>query len=118
MKFDPTRYKIDRIAHICHEVNRAYCQALGDKSQPAWKDAPEWQRESARMGVDLHLSGDFGPEATHASWMRQKIEDGWTYGPVKDPERKQHPCMVRFEDLPTEQQAKDHIFRAIVHALK
>jgi hypothetical protein len=24
-----------QIARVCHEVNRAYCQSLGDDSQPA-----------------------------------------------------------------------------------
>jgi hypothetical protein len=112
------RARLDDIGRVCHEVNRAYCQALGDGSQPAWEDAPEWQRESARMGVDLHLSGDFGPEASHASWAQQKIADGWTYGLVKDPELKQHPCLLPFDQLPREQQAKDFIFRGVVHALR
>lgn len=112
------KHPLDAIARVCHEVNKAYCEALGDNSQPTWEDAPAWQRESARMGVDLHLMGNFGPEASHISWMNQKLEDGWTYGPVKDPETKQHPCMVPFDQLPREQQAKDYIFRAVVHALK
>ena len=106
------------IARVCHEVNRAYCEALGDMSQPAWEDAPEWQRVSARMGVDLHTMGDFGPEASHISWMNQKLNDGWKYGILKDPEKKEHPCLVPFSQLPVEQQAKDYIFRAIVHALR
>lgn len=109
--------QMDRIARVCHEVNRAYCQALGDMSQPYWHDAPEWQRASARMGVDLHTMGDFGPEASHISWMQQKLEEGWVYGPVKDAEKKEHPCMVPFADLPVAQQAKDFIFRAVVHAM-
>jgi hypothetical protein len=109
---------MDRIARVCHEVNRAYCQALGDDTQPAWEDAPEWQRSSARMGVDLHTMGDFGPEASHASWMQQKLSEGWKYGPVKNPDAKEHPCIVPFADLPREQQAKDFIFRAVVHALR
>lgn len=112
------KHPLDAIARVCHEVNKAYCEALGDNSQPTWEDAPAWQRESARMGVDLHLMGNFGPEASHISWMNQKLEDGWTYGPVKNPEAKQHPCMVPFDQLPREQQAKDYIFRAVVHALK
>lgn len=106
------------IARTCHEVNRAYCEALGDHSQPTWGDAPEWQRSSARMGVDLHTMGNFGPESSHISWMRQKEAEGWVYGPVKDPEAKQHPCMVPFAQLPVAQQAKDFIFRAVVHALR
>lgn len=109
---------MDQIARVCHEVNKAYCEALGDNSQPTWEDAPEWQRSSARMGVDLHTMGNFGPEASHISWMKQKVEEGWVYGPVKDPEAKQHPCIVPFADLPREQQAKDYIFRAVVHALR
>lgn len=108
---------IEQIARVAHEVNRAYCQALGDDSQPAWEDAPEWQRASARAGADLHTMGDFGPEASHLSWMQQKLDDGWTYGPVKDPEAKQHPCMVPFDQLPREQQAKDYLFRGVVHAV-
>lgn len=115
---DAERARIDRIARVCHEANRAYCQALGDDSQPAWEDAPAWQRESARMGVDLHLSGDFGPEASHISWAKQKMDDGWVYGPVKDPAAKTHPCLLPFNQLPREQQAKDFIFRGVVHALR
>ena len=107
----------EQIACVCHEVNRAYCAALGDMSQPAWDDAPEWQRASARMGVDLHTRGDFGPEASHISWMKQKIEEGWVYGERKDPVAKTHPCIVPFDQLPREQQAKDFIFRAVVRAL-
>lgn len=110
--------RMDKIARVCHEVNKAYCEALGDHSQPTWEEAPVWQRESARMGVDLHLMGDFGPEASHQSWMAQKVADGWVYGPVKDPAKKEHPCMVPFAELPKDQQAKDFIFRAVVHALK
>ena len=108
----------EQIARVAHEVNRAYCQSLGDMSQPTWEDAPEWQRSSARMGVDLHTMGNFGPEASHISWAKQKIEEGWVYGPEKNPEAKTHPCIVPFDQLPREQQAKDFIFRAIVHALR
>jgi hypothetical protein len=108
---------LEQISRVAHEVNRAYCAALGDHSQPAWEDAPEWQRVSARMGADLHTMGDFGAEASHLSWLRQKINDGWKYGPVKDAEKKEHPCMVPFDQLPPEQQAKDHIFRGVVHAV-
>ena len=108
---------MDQIARVAHEVNRAYCQAIGDHSQPDWGGAPEWQRASARKGVDLHTMGDFGPEASHVSWMQQKLDEGWAYGPVKDQEAKQHPCMIPFGELPREQQAKDYLFRGVVHAV-
>lgn len=46
----------EQIARVVHEVNRAYCEALGDTSQPKWEDAPQWQRDSAMLGV---TAGDF-----------------------------------------------------------
>lgn len=110
--------QVEQIAKICHEANRAYCQTIGDDSQPSWEDAPEWQRSSARTGVNLHGNNpDASPSASHESWMRQKVADGWVYGETKNPDTKQHPCIVNFEDLPVEQQAKDFLFRNTVHAL-
>lgn len=102
-------------ARAAHEVNRAYCEALGDFSQESWELAPQWQRDSAVLGAKLHLDNPrAGPAASHESWMAQKVADGWVYGPEKRPDLKQHPCMVPFGDLPTSQQAKDFIFRAVV----
>ena len=113
-----TKLTREEVAQICHEANRAYCLAIGDDSQLPWEECPDWQKESALMGVDLHASGeDHGPEVSHESWMAQKLADGWVYGETKDAEAKTHPCMVAFDQLPREQQAKDFIFRSIVHAM-
>jgi len=103
-------------AEAAHEINRVYCQALGDTSQPLWKDAPEWQRSSALAGVDGVFAGN-GPGASHESWLKEKADTGWKYGPVKDPEKKEHPCFVPFHELPRDQQQKDHIFVETVHSM-
>ncbi len=63
------------------------------------------------------LRADIRAAASHDSWMAQKVAEGWVYGPEKNPELKQHHCIVPFDALPVEQQAKDFIFRGIVHAL-
>lgn len=110
---------IEQVAKIAHEINKAYCLSIGDESQPSWEDAPEWQKESAIDGVLFHLNNEnAGPDASHNNWMSQKIQSGWKYGEIKDPENKLHPCIVPFEMLPKEQQSKDYLFRAVVHALK
>lgn len=107
------------IARVCHEVNRAYCQALGDDSQAPWADAPQWQKDSALQGVILYVEHpEAGVEASHESWSNNKRICGWTWGPAKDAEAKTHPCLVPFHELPREQRAKDYIFRAVVHALR
>ena len=107
----------ESVARIAHEVNRAWCAFNGDHSQPAWEDAPEWQRKSAINGVAFHHANpEAGDSASHNSWMAEKIADGWVYGEVKDPDTKTHPCIVDFEHLPPAQQFKDRLFRTIVHA--
>lgn len=107
-----------QIARVAHEVNRAYCQSLGDLSQAAWEHAPQWQQNSAVMGVLFHLERPHaGPEASHENWLEQKRLEGWTFGEVKDAALKTHPCLRPFHELPREQQTKDHLFRAVVHAL-
>lgn len=114
--------EIQDVARIAHETNRAYCSSIGDNSQPTWEDAPAWQRDSAVNGVKFHLEtlragGTPIPEASHVSWLKQKLSEGWKYGPVKDPEKKEHPCCVPYAELPASQKAKDYLFSAIVHAL-
>lgn len=113
--------KILQIAKIAHETNRAYCATIGDNSQPAWDDAPEWQRESAIKGVKLHLLAhgegvDLGPSSSHDAWLAEKRGAGWKYGPVKDADKKEHPCFVPYEVLPAEQQLKDYLFAGVVKA--
>lgn len=36
----------------------------------------------------------------HEVWAQNRINDGWTYGPVRDDVKRQHPCLVAYEDLP------------------
>lgn len=110
--------KIVDIAKVAHEANRAYCQTIGDSSQPAWEDAPEWQKTSAINGARFHLENpDAAPDHSHDCWLEEKRANGWKYGPVKDPEKKEHPCFVPFDELPPEQQLKDYIFTAVVRAM-
>jgi hypothetical protein len=108
----------EQVAHVAHEVNKAYCESIGDLSQPSWENAPDWQKKSALAGVEFHLNNPgASPAASHESWLKQKEEDGWKYGPVKDADKKEHPCFVPFEQLPMQQRAKDYLFRQVIHSL-
>jgi len=109
---------VEWIARVCHEANRAYCAALGDDSQVAWSEAPDWQRESAIEGVcDLLLGRTGSLEDQHNRWMAHKHAAGWVYGPVKDALRKTHPLLVPWGALSVAVRRKDALFRAVVTAL-
>lgn len=104
-------------ARAAHEVNRAYCIAIGDSSQPSWEQAPEWQVVSALEGVRGVLVDNNDARQSHENWLRQKRLDGWVQGSVKNPETKEHPCMVEYDDLPEEQKRKDIIFVSTVRLM-
>lgn len=109
----------EQIAQTCHEINKAYCESIGDNSQPTWENAPEWQKSSAINGVQFHLDNPYAPpSASHDSWLKQKEQEGWKYGAVKDPAKKEHPCFVPYDELPTEQKSKDYLFKQVIHSLK
>lgn len=107
---------IEFCARTAHEANRAYCITLGDISQPSWDHAPDWMKVSERHGVQGVIDGNTA-ESSHLSWLAEKEATGWKYGPIKDPTRKEHPCMVPFADLPLDQQYKDELFVEVVTAV-
>lgn len=109
------------IARVAHEVNKEFCVSIGDTSQVGWDESPQWQKDSAINGVNFHIDNPNAPSSSsHDAWMQEKVDAGWVYGELKDPDATPptHHCIVDFEDLPVEQQSKDFIFRSIVHALQ
>lgn len=107
---------LERIAHVCHEANRALQVTAGEDPVSAhFMEAPEWQLQSAFEGVQSALDGQT-PEELHESWYLAKFRNGWRYGETKDAVLKTHPCMVAYSDLPADQRIKDAVFHAIVSA--
>lgn len=105
---------VENTARLCHEANRVLqLSAVDPEPSPPWDQASEWQKESSREGVRKALQGET-PEQLHESWLEFKLRDGWVYGDIKDEHKKTHPCMVRYEDLPEDQQIKDEMFHTIV----
>ena len=111
--------KIEQIAELAHEANRTYCRLIGDNSQVAWSEAPQWQRDSAISGVIFHIEHPGSPPSqSHEEWLKTKYAEGWKYGKVKDAEKKEHPCCVPYTELPLEQRIKDILFLNIVESTR
>ncbi|XP_062823289.1 ryanodine receptor 3 isoform X1 [Anolis carolinensis] len=57
---------------------------------------------TSQIVLPLHLEKirDKLAENIHELWGMNKIELGWTYGKIRDDNKRQHPCLVEFSKLP------------------
>lgn len=110
-------YTDSEVAHVCHEAIRALQHVLGDPlPSQSWPDAPQADRDGTTAAVAAARLGAT-PEHLHDSWCTSKQADGWVHGAAKDPVKREHPCLIPYEDLPSEQRDKDSLITAIVAVL-
>lgn len=56
--------------------------------------------------TDVVLPEDLKPliekmaKNVHEVWAESRLSQGWTYGDKRDDEKKTHPCLVPYEELP------------------
>jgi len=46
-------------------------------------------------------------ENAHDLWAKQRLADGWSYGPKRDDAAKKHPCLVPYAELPESEREYD-----------
>lgn len=46
-------------------------------------------------------------ENAHDHWARQRLLDGWRYGPARNDANKEHPCLVPYDQLPESEKVYD-----------
>nr|XP_030130378.3 ryanodine receptor 3 isoform X3 [Taeniopygia guttata] len=58
--------------------------------------------DTSQIALPFHLEKirDKLAENIHELWGMNKIELGWTYGKVRDDNKRHHPCLVEFSKLP------------------
>ena len=52
----------------------------------------------------------------HEVWAAGRIAEGWKYGSKRDDERKEHPYLVPYDDLPESE--KDYDRKTAIETLK
>ncbi|MDR2916583.1 MAG: Ryanodine receptor Ryr [Tannerella sp.] len=43
----------------------------------------------------------------HETWAQQRIAEGWKYGEERNDKRKEHPCLIPYEELPENEKEYD-----------
>ncbi len=52
-----------------------------------------------KLGPEIMKLMEVLAENTHDVWARQRMSEGWRYGPRRDDGKKQHPSLVPYADL-------------------
>lgn len=53
---------------------------------------------------------------THDVWAQGRVNEGWTYGEVRDDAKKETPCLVPYDELPESEKEYDR--RTAMETLK
>lgn len=43
----------------------------------------------------------------HDVWAETRMSQGWSYGKERNDEKKTHPCLIPYEELPDDEKAYD-----------
>ena len=65
--------------------------------------------ETAGVTLDadvLELTEQLAKHA-HDIWGVQRIKDGWKFGAKRDDAKKEHPCLIAYEELPDSEKTYD-----------
>jgi ryanodine receptor 2 len=55
----------------------------------------------------------------HETWVRMRLDEGWTLGPRRDDDRREHPCLVPYAQLPeTERETDRQMTLATLKAMR
>lgn len=72
----------------------------------AYEPAP-LDTSQVRLTEDIRELTELLAKNTHDVWARQRLSDGWRYGPQRDDKRKEHPGLVPYEELTDAEQEYD-----------
>ena len=57
-------------------------------------DISDVELDSSLMGLVEVMAKN-----VHEVWAETRIKDGWRYGATRNDERREHPCLVAYEEL-------------------
>lgn len=106
--FDGDLFSIDlNIFYAAWRKSGCYMVAVYDTAA-VYDPQPIYVAE-IELDSDLEDLTEAIAENAHDIWARARMDEGWTYGPVRDDARKLHPDLVPYAQLPESEKEYDRI---------
>ena len=61
------------------------------------------------LPADIHALAERLAENAHDLWAQQRAHEGWVLGPQRDDQRRTHPSLVPYAQLPESEKHLDRI---------
>ena len=113
--------KIKEIAKFIYEATRIEAEWSNRSIVPEiWKQRDDKFKKQFVNIIEMYLEKDKlpTPEKAHDSWVVAYEKMGWKYGEKRDVDKKTHPDMLPFNELPKDEKDKDSIFLTFVWLAK
>ena len=69
-----------------------------DETRKVYSGSDGYSRE--KLPEELMELVEVMAKNVHEVWSQSRLSEGWTYGARRDDEKKTHPCLVPYEELP------------------
>jgi hypothetical protein len=72
----------------------------------SYKPAPI-DTSDVELGQDILDLTELLARNAHEVWAQARFTEGWRFGLQRDDEKKEHPCLVPYEELPESEREYD-----------
>lgn len=111
-----TADEIDALSRESHRAISDFRVSIGEDALPPWAPSTAEEIGQKRSGIEAALSG-VTPEQQWREWSAMRREQGWKYGPVRDPVKKEHPSLVDdYSMLSPAERQKDEVYGEAIRA--
>lgn len=83
-----------------------YFHGFVTKSRRVYEPKPE-DTSSVTVCEDMETLKELLARNTHENWAKARIAQGWRPGAERNDVRKEHPCLVPYDELPEEEKEYD-----------
>jgi hypothetical protein len=103
---------------IVYDLLRSFNRTFHNQVLPTFAEAEEWEQAAASSSfVYVRDHPDLSPPEIHAEWLGTMRDQGWEHVEEMDAEKRTHPHMVPWDELPPWARRMLYITVTVIHIL-